>query len=224
MALVICILMFLFIFNKRGLTEYFGALANDMGMASTDVGFALMTGVGDMSAVLAGHVLYYTVKKAVVDPSIKLSAELQTGALLGSAAFFSGGAWQPVVNALQSADLPFLGVAFGAWAICGTAFFGGLRFFRTLYSPIMPDVVAASSSNVVDDAMLSVSIGGAAGAFVGTDAVYMGGEGNFLRPFVGVEATDSVLVGCAKAGSATGLGFAVAQSAQNIIVPNNWAR
>jgi hypothetical protein len=204
--------------------QYFGAIAADMGIQSSEVGFALMTGLGDMTGVFLGHTLFYTAKKVLADPSIKVKDELQTGFFLGSAAFCSGFAWQPIVNLLQAQELPFVGVALGTWAVCGASFYGGLRLFRTVYSPIMPAIAPASSQNTTNDALLSVSIGGAGGAFVGTDTVYMGGEGNFLRPLVGVEATDSVLVGCTKAGSATGLGFAVAQTAQNIVVPNNWTR
>ena len=45
---------------------------------------------------------------------------------------------------------------------------------------------------------------------------YLGGEGNFLRPIVGVEDVDSDLLGVAKAGTSTALGFVAFQSVQNV--------
>ena len=119
--------------------------------------------------------------------------------------------------------IPFAGVAAGAWVGCGLAFFGGLRVARTLYSPILA-IAPNNYANLKADAQLSVAIGGATGAFVGTDVNYLAGDGNFLRPLVGVEGTDSALVGCIKAGSSTTLGFAAAQSAQNVTYKagTNW--
>lgn len=69
------------------------------------------------------------------------------------------------------------------------------------------------------DAALSSTIGGATGFFVGTDVAYMSGAGNWLRPVIGIEEGVSDLVGCATAGTSTALGFAVAQSAQNLVYP-----
>ena len=40
-------------------------------------------------------------------------------------------------------------------------------------------------------------------------------QGNFLRPIVGVEDVDSDLLGVAKAGTSTALGFVAFQSVQN---------
>lgn len=195
-----------------------------MGIQASDLSFALITGFGDMSGVFLGHTIFYAAKKLLVDKSIKMSTELQTGILLGSASFCSGAIWQPIVNLLQAQGLPFVGVSLGTWAACGVGFYGGLRLFRTVYSTVMKDILPPSEENSRDDALLSISIGGATGAFVGTDVVYLGGEGNFLRPLVGVEAVDSVLLGCTKAGSATALGFSAAQVAQNVVVPDNWTR
>ena len=60
------------------------------------------------------------------------------------------------------------------------------------------------------------AIGGASGFFVGTDVAYLGGDGNFLRPIVGVEDFDSDVLGIVKAGTSTGLGFCAFQSVQNV--------
>ena len=76
---------------------------------------------------------------------------------------------------------------------------------------------AGNYKNLKNDASLSLAIGGASGAFVGTDVAYLGGEGNFLRPIVGVEPDMSQLVGCTRAGTSTAIGFAAAQSVENVV-------
>jgi len=195
--------------------QYGSSIAATLGYMPTDVGFALLTGVGDFSGVFLGHVFYYAGKKAF-DNNINITEQAQVGALLASAAFCSGFAWQPLVNVFQASGIPFLNVAAGAWAGCGLAFFTGLRIFRTLYNPVLPHVATNSTKNFRDDACLSLSIGGASGAFVGTDVMYLSGDGNFLKDVVGVLPTDTVLIGCVKAGSSTSIGFIAAQSAQNV--------
>ena len=203
--------------------QYGSIIAGDLGYTATDLSFAALTGLGDCTGVLLGHATYYALK-SLASNDIDMKKELSTAVFLGSAAFCSGFAWQPVVNVLQGLDVPFMGVALGAWSVCGASFYVGLRLFRTVYSPLIM-VAPGSSKNVVDDAMLSLSIGGAAGGFVGTDAVYQNGDGNFLKPLVGVQPSDAALTACAKAGSATSIGFAAAQSAQNIAYPKfakNW--
>jgi hypothetical protein len=199
-------------------------LAVDMGLEATDVGFFLMTGAGDMVGVTIGHTVYYALKSVVADKKVNVSAQAQTGFFLGSAAFFSGFAWQPAVNLLQGASLGFNSVALGTTAICGLAFYSGLRFFRTAYSPVLPAIEAPTYGNLKADAQLSLSIGGATGAFVGTDVAYMDGAGNWLRPIVGIEASASELQGSATAGASTALGFAAFQTAQNVAWPKgrNW--
>jgi len=202
--------------------QYGSVVAADYGYAAADLGFAAFTGIGDCIGVAVGHTIYYTLKRIITGNSkIDLTTEAHIGIYLGSAAFFSGFAWQPIVNALQSTNTPFLNVALGTWGVCGLAFFTGLRLFRIIYSPVMR-IEANNSKNLVNDATLSLSIGGASGAFVGTDIVYQNGVGNeILGPLVGVLPTDSVLIGCTKAGSATAIGFTGAQIFQNVTWPSN---
>lgn len=109
-------------------------VAGNAGCAADSMNFALTTGAGDAVGVLAGHMAYYSAKKIARDPSINLTQELHTGILLGSAAFCSGTAWQPLVNALQGANLPFNQVFAGTWLGCGAAFYIGLRVGRTILS------------------------------------------------------------------------------------------
>lgn len=201
--------------------QYGSCLAGDMGFEPTDLGFFLSTGLGDLTGVFLGHSVYFALKSAIVN-YMKLGEEVGTGLFLGSAAFFSGFAWQPTVNLLQAASLPWLGVAGGTWAVCGLAFYGGLRLGRLAYSPLGL-VAGPNYTNVKTDAALSVSIGGATGAFVGTDVAYLPDQ-NPLINVVGVTAEDSVLAGSVKAGSSTALGFAGAQVAQNVVYSKgkNW--
>lgn len=191
---------------------------NNFGFAADTMSFALTTGVGDGIGVLGGHMLYYTAKKAAVDSSINLKEQLHTGILLGSAAFCSGTAWQPLVDTLQGANLSFNGVFAGTWAGCGLAFYLGLRAGRTILSGYLEHIEGPTYENSKNDASLSVAIGGATGFFVGTDAAYLPQQ-NFLIDVVGIKDGTPDLVGCAIAGTSTSLGFVAAQSGLNAIFP-----
>ncbi len=188
------------------------------GYSSDSMNFALTTGVGDAIGVLGGHMAYYAAKKSLVDSQINLTSELQTGILLGSAAFCSGTAWQPIVNALQGANLSFMSVFAGTWIGCGMAFYAGLRMGRTILSGPFQYISEPSYENSKNDASLSMVIGGATGFFVGTDAAYLPDQ-NFLINVVGIKEGTPDLVGCAIAGSSTSLGFMTAQSGFNFIFP-----
>lgn len=63
--------------------------------------FALTTGLGEAAGVLSGHVLYSFIKGGYS------KSVLETALLLATGTLCSGTSWQPVVNALQSMDLPF---------------------------------------------------------------------------------------------------------------------
>jgi len=139
--------------------------ANHLGYASDTMAFAVTTGLGDAIGVVAGHCAYYSAKKALVDKSINLEQELQTGVLLGSGAFCSGTAWQPIVNALQGANLSFMEVFTGTWIGCGLAFYGGLRVGRTILSGYLDHIAEPTYENSKTDVSLSVAIGGATGFF-----------------------------------------------------------
>lgn len=192
---------------------------NNLGFAPDTMNFALTTGLGDAIGVVAGHCLYYGAKKTLgVDKSINMESEFQTGFLLGSAAFCSGTAWQPLVDALQGANLSFGGVFMGTWAGCGLAFYGGLRAGRTILSGFMAHIEEPTYDNSKADASLSCVIGGATGFFVGTDAAYLPDQ-NFLIHIVGIADGTPDLVGCGIAGSSTALGFLTSQSVFNVIYP-----
>jgi hypothetical protein len=189
------------------------------GYASDSMNFALTTGVGDGVGVLIGHYAYYTAKKAITgSDTIDLTREFHAGILLGSAAFCSGTAWQPLVNAFQGANLPFTQVFMGTWLGCGAAFYVGLRLGRTILSGPLTHVAEPSYENSKADLSLSAAIGGATGFFVGTDAAYLPNQ-NFLIDFVGIQDGTPDLTGCAIAGASTSLGFMSAQSGMNVIYP-----
>mmetsp|Transcript_24125 Transcript_24125/g.39389 ORF Transcript_24125/g.39389 Transcript_24125/m.39389 type:complete len:303 (+) Transcript_24125:105-1013(+) len=191
---------------------------NNFGYAPDTMSFAMTTGLGDAIGVLGGHCLFYGAKKALVDKSINMESEFQTGVLLGSAAFCSGTAWQPLVDALQGANLSFMGVFAGTWVGCGMAFYAGLRAGRTILSGYMTHINEPTYENSKADASLSCVIGGATGFFVGTDAAYLPDQ-NFLINVVGIPDGTPDLVGCAIAGSSTSLGFLTSQSVFNVIYP-----
>jgi hypothetical protein len=194
-------------------------LAANANQASDTLNFALCTGLGDAVGVLVGHLAYYAGKKALLrDESINMTRELHTGILLGSAAFCSGTAWQPIVNALQGLELPFSQVFMGTWAGCGLAFYGGLRLTRTLLHGRLQYIHEPTYVNSKTDASLSVAIGGATGFFVGTDTAYLPDQ-NFLIHLVGIHEGTSDLMGAALAGSSTSLGFLSAQTTMNLVFP-----
>uniref|UniRef100_A0A448ZS93 Uncharacterized protein n=1 Tax=Pseudo-nitzschia multistriata TaxID=183589 RepID=A0A448ZS93_9STRA len=193
---------------------------NNFGFAPDTMNFALTTGLGDALGVVGGHCLYYGAKKAITkNDSINMESEVQTGLLLGSAAFCSGTAWQPLVDALQGANCSFGGVFAGTWAGCGLAFYAGLRAGRTILSGFMTHIEEPTYDNSKNDASLSCVIGGATGFFVGTDAAYLPDQ-NFLINFVGITDGTPDLVGCAIAGTSTSMGFFTSQSVFNVIYPS----
>lgn len=166
------------------------------------VTFALATGAGDGLGVLMGHTTYETLKGGQGRPP---PGTLGTGALLGSAAFCSGTAWQPTVDLLSDTPL----VVVGTGAVCAGVFLVGLRAGRRVY-PVPRDVPLAK------DAQLAASIGGACGAFVCTDPTL---PLNPLADAVGIAPDEA---GVLKAGASTSIGFATLQSAQNLTVRSAW--
>jgi len=185
------------------------------GLGAETAGFALVTGVGDACGVFAGHSLYKLVQSGM-NPEIQMKTEKQVAGWLASAAFLSGTGWQPIVNMCAGMGLGFNGAALVTTGACAGLFFTGLRVGRRVFS-----VGEASKENFAKDAQLGISIGGATGAFVGTDVSF---GGNWLRPVVGVEETTSDIIGMVKAGSSTSLGFGAVQSVQNVTFPkgSNW--
>jgi hypothetical protein len=192
---------------------------NNLGYAADSMNFALTTGIGDGLAVLAGHTAYCAAKKKLTNSdNINLTEELHTGILLGSAAFCSGTAWQPLVNALQGAELPFADVVLGTWIGCGAAFYTGLRVGRTILSSPLKYIEEPTYENSKNDASLSVAIGGATGFFVGTDTAYLPGQNIFIDA-LGIPDGTPELTGCAIAGSSTALGFMTTQTGLNLAYP-----
>lgn len=195
-------------------------LARDfLGYSPDTLGFALTTGLGDGIGVFLGNCAYYVAKKnATGDDSINMERETQTGILLGSAAFCSGTVWQPIVNALQAADLSFFQVFAGTWVGCGTAFYLGMRGSRTILSGPFKHIKEPTFANSITDKSLSAAIGGATGFFVGTDTAYLPAQ-NFLINIVGIHDAVPAVTGCVIAGTSTSLGFTCAQSTLNVIYP-----
>lgn len=203
-------------------------LAENMGMGAESAGFAVTTGFTDACGVCLGHVVFYTIAKGIYLPDIDPAEVRQTGLLLGSAAFFSGGLWQPLQNFTVAQDMSFTPAALVVGGGCTMAFFAGLKVWRAIYSAMGLSKVAENSpDNFGKDLQLSVSIGGAGAAFVGTcatDYVMAGVDTNWLRPIVGVEDGMSNLTGMTLAGSSTAIGFSAYQMVQNLAWPagENW--
>jgi len=203
-------------------------LAENMGMGAETAGFAVTTGFTDACGVCLGHVLFYSLAKNVYLPGLDMDEVKQTGLLLGSAAFFSGGLWQPLQNFTIAQGMSFTPAALFVGGGCTMAFFAGLKIWRAIYPALGLSRVAKNSpDNFGKDLQLSVSIGGAGAAFVGTcagDYIVAGADTNWLRPIVGVEDGMSNLTGMTLAGSSTAIGFSAYQMVQNLAWPRgqNW--
>lgn len=198
-------------------------LAENLGYSDDSLNFALTTGAGDFAGVFIGHNLYYALKGAAGFDTPDSQETVESGLMLASAAFCSGAGWQPIVNALQSANLSFNGVFAGTAVGCGALFYAGLRLSRTLMSDKLSSIEEPTYENSLNDLGLSISIGSATGFFVGTDALYLPSQ-NWLIGAVGITESTSNLAGCAIAGSSTALGFTACQTVQNVLYPKekNW--
>lgn len=200
-------------------------IAEDMGYGADTGEFAALTGCGDMTGVVVGHMTYKTLQKLLTDHRVNLLTELGVSAWLGMAAFMAGGCWQPTVNALHDGlGLGFTPTFIGTVAGCGTMFFVGLRAGRA----IMPWMPHGGKAGIKQDAGLALSIGGATGMFVATDLSFVASQSDALyelcSPIFGVLETDSYLLGCCKAGASTFTGFGLFNMAQSVILPSgfNW--
>jgi hypothetical protein len=189
------------------------------GLGDTDLGFFVVTGIGDFCGVFAGHFTYYTLKKVLYDKSIVVGEQAHVSLWLATAAAMSGGMWQPFVNFFQSEgiELSFNSSMAATLVCCGSMFYTGLRGGRYFYSAVLTGVPRGNYYNLIADAQLSVAIGGATACFVGTDVSYM--DANWLRPIIGVEDGMSNVHGAILAGTSTALGFGAVQSAQNVVYP-----
>jgi len=190
------------------------------GLGANDTGFFFVTGFGDFCGVFAGHFSYYTAKKFLYDPSIQWGEQAHVALWLATAAFMSGGMWQPFVNFFQAVSGEgnhFNGHLMATTVCCGTMFYTGLRLGRYFLSPVLTAIPAADYGNLRADAQLSVAIGGSTAYFVGTDVSY--GDGNWLRPLIGVEDGMGDLHGSILAGTSTALGFTSVQIVQNAVRP-----
>jgi hypothetical protein len=188
------------------------------GYGDETLGFALTTGFGDAFGVFVGHCFYDIFKKIVVDEDLNLSYTFQTGLFLGTASIFSGTAWQPVVNTLQSAGLSFLSVFLCTWVCCTYAFNFGLRVGRNLYSNRFEHVERPTWENSRADFALSIAIGAGSAFFVGTDTSYMP-DTNFLYHIIGIHDYTTPLFAAILAGASCSLGFGLTQTVFNVVYP-----
>jgi hypothetical protein len=200
--------------------QYSSGIAEEtFGLGDTDLGFFVVTGLGDFCGVFAGHFTYYTAKKFLYDDSIVVGEQAHVALWLASAAAASGGMWQPFVNFFQAkgVELSFNSACFATMVCCGTMFYTGLRVGRYFYGAVLTGVPPGNYANLIADAQLSVAIGGATACFVGTDVSY--GDANWLRGIVGVEDGLGAVHGSILAGTSTALGFGAVQTVQNVLYP-----
>ena len=205
----------------------------------------LSVGAGEATGLAMGHLLFSGIKSAYRNKTWNAKKELGTSALLGSASFGSGAIWQPVVDTskflyentkyllsyelnqlnpninITPNDLEFYSVAGTTGLVCGFSFYLGLRIYRRLFSlSIFNSLIAidnANKQNAKYDRQLSLSIGGATGAFVATDPALLGNPAQYLVINNNTISKDSIII----AGTSTGIGFSSIQSIQNLLVRRN---
>ena len=100
-------------------------VAGNSGFASTALPFFVAVGLGDLAGVFLGHVGWRVLKSKFTGGALDLGAELQVGALLGGAAFFSGFTWQIALNACGKLGLSFTQSLGGVGLATTAAFFFG---------------------------------------------------------------------------------------------------
>lgn len=125
-------------------------VAANCGFASTSLAFFACVGLGDMSGVFLGHVLYQFFKKTR-GAEVNMDTEIQVGSLLGGAAFFSGSAWQVAANAFNRLGFTFTQSLVGVSITSTIAFFAGLRIMRRLLSGSMAAVEGITYDNQESD-------------------------------------------------------------------------
>lgn len=193
-------------------------IADNAGYLPTTLPFFLSAGLGEGLAVGLGHITYYSLKDRV--KGLKSDVSLQRGSALqlGTAAAMSGTVWQPSVNLLSQHG--FSTAAIGTFGICGLTFFSGLKLSRSFWG-LFPGITLEGNNraNLRNDALLSVSVAGAAGLFVATDVSL---ANNFLAAYFGVTDQMSNLAGIGTAGMSTAVGFTAIQTVQNTFMKRNW--
>ena len=191
-------------------------VADSSGFAPTSLAFFASVGLGDCSGVFLGHLAYQALKK-VTGSEIALKTEFQVASLLGTAAFFSGSAWQPALNAFNTLGFTFTQSLIGVSIATTFAFFAGLRIMRRVLSNFMPAVERVTYDNQESDLALSAAVGTGCGAFVGTDISF--GAANWLAPIVGIQSHFSAARGVAVAGLSTSIGFIANMLVQATCLP-----
>ena len=151
--------------------------------------------------------------------------------MLSIAAFWTGTAWQPVVNALLSAapsqagNSTFVYLLLATWLVQSLVFFAALQCTRwLLHSLLRLEAIdsALGEGTLVYDASLSLSVGAGGGFFVATCGLPL--ANNLLTKAFGVQNLGG-WAACGAAGGSMVTGFLVAQAAQNALAPVNtsWA-
>jgi hypothetical protein len=188
--------------------------------------FALAAGVGDAVGVSLGNLLkIWFESKATRFPLLLIlfpPKELPgyrnaTGDtfVVGFASFFSGFAWQPLVNWTYS-RFPFTIAALFVGSMCGTIFLVGILVANSLLQlkPVVP-----KKKDFIRDVSLCIAVAGAAAFFVGTD---FGFPQNWLRSVVGERDGSDKFLDCLRSGFSTFLGFICFSIAQILLIPNRY--
>ena len=202
--------------------------------------FSLAAGFGDGFGVVLGNVIrVYSESKAPKFAMLRCffppkeypgNCELLRECFcLGFACFWSGFAWQPLVN-FAIARFMFTTAAVFVGSICGTIFLCGMYVANALLiagrklscrNTNSHHTVIPQQIDFIRDASCSMAVVGAAAFFVGTDVNWSYPE-NWLVNVVGVRSGENPVLDCLKAGFSTFLGFALVSFVQILILPHRF--
>lgn len=195
------------IFPAGGGWQSASICADKIGYLSNELPFFALVGCGEGLAVGLGHLAYNGIKNKITN--VDMDTEKKNSLMFGTAAAFSGTVWQPIVNLYTEAsnDIPLALIAPITGMVCGMAFMGGLSFSRCFYN-----ISNIDNDIFKNDTQLSLSIAGAAGMFVATDASI---SNNFLVDYFGILENMTNNKQIITAGLSTSTGFIILQTLQN---------
>lgn len=160
-----------------------GFLAQDgLHLANTNAWYSLCTGIGDGLGVFIGTVIFDALVYALFGIGGLGRDSFANALVLVCGGVCSGAAWQPMLNAVSDAGMPFVQGACVVGSACGLFFWAGVSAGELVKMQTGEGSPRSKRREyrreLYFSATLSLAIAGAAACFVGTDAKY---RGNFLQ-------------------------------------------
>ena len=184
--------------------------------------YAFLTGLGDTIGVIIGGLLIilafqYKGKDFYSEFHSTLHVAISTGIVTGSL-------WQVYVNFCTDEKLQFNETFWTVTSFSLASYLTASVIFRGLNQYLSDEyrlyIDKVNENSIFNDFLFAISLGIADGFFVGTD-VQDFPDDDWLIAF-GIYPETSPFVGMCLSGASVLCGFLVAQSAQNLFLPNTW--